>query len=73
MSSSAEDNKAVARSFYEAYSGGDLQAAFDTYIAQDLVNHTNGGAMNREVWMQSDLAAKTAMPDQKMTILAQAA
>jgi steroid delta-isomerase-like uncharacterized protein len=73
MSSSAEDNKAVARSFYEAYSAGDLQAAFDTYIAQDLVNHTNGGAMNREVWMQSDLAARAAMPDQKMTILAQAA
>ena len=73
MSSTAEDNKTVARTFYETYNGGDLQGAFDTYIAQDLVNHTNGGAMNREVWLQSDLAAKAAMPDQKMTILAQAA
>ena len=71
--SSTEDNKTIARTFYETYSGGDLQGAFDTYIAQDLVNHTNGGAMNREVWMQSDLAAKVAMPDQKMTILAQGA
>ena len=69
---STDENKTVARTFYETYNGGDLQGAFDTYIAQDLVNHTNGGAMNREVWMQSDLAAKVAMPDQKMTILAQA-
>ncbi len=68
-----DDNKDVARTFYETYNGGDLQAAFDTYIAQDLINHTNGGAMNREVWMQSDLAAKVAMPDQTMTILGQAA
>lgn len=73
MSSTSEESKTVARSFYEAYNGGDLQGAFDTYIAQDLVNHTNGGAMNRELWMQSDIAAKSAMPDQTMTILAQAA
>ena len=71
--STTDENKTVARTFYETYNGGDLQGAFDTYIAQDLVNHTNGGAMNREVWMQSDLAAKVAMPDQTMTILGQAA
>ena len=71
--STPEENMAVARSFYDAYNGDDLQAAFDTYIAQDLVNHTMGGAMSREVWMQSDIAAKAAMPDQTMTILAQAA
>ena len=71
--STTEENKTVARTFYETYNGGDLQGAFDTYIAQDLINHTNGGAMNREVWMQSDLAAKAAMPDQTMTILGQAA
>ena len=73
MSSTTDENKTVARSFYEAYSGGDLQGAFDKYISRDLVNHTNGGAMNRELWMQSDLAAKVAMPDQKMTIFGQAA
>ena len=71
--STTDESKTVARSFYEAYDGGDLQGAFDTYISQSLVNHTNGGAMNREVWMQSDLAAKAAMPDQTMTILGQAA
>ncbi|WP_140394982.1 ester cyclase [Arthrobacter sedimenti] len=71
--STTDENKTVARTFYEAYNGGDLQGAFDTYISQDLVNHTNGGAMNRELWMQSDLAAKVAMPDQTMTILGQAA
>jgi predicted ester cyclase len=71
--SSTEENKAIARSFYEAYNGGDLQNAFDTYIAQDLVNHTNGGAMDRTTWNQSDIAAKAAMPDQTMTIFAQAA
>jgi len=69
--STTDDIKTVARSFYEAYNGGDLQGAFDTYISQDLVNHTNGGAMNRELWVQSDLAAKIAMPDQTMTILSQ--
>ena len=71
--STTDENKTVARTFYEAYNGGDLQGAFDTYISQDLVNHTNGGAMNRDLWMQSDLAAKDAMPDQTMTILGQAA
>ena len=70
--STTEESKTVARSFYEAYSGGDLQGAFDQYISRDLVNHTNGGAMDRTVWMQSDLAAKVAMPDQTMTILGQA-
>ena len=70
---STEGNKNVARNFYEAYNGGDLQGAFDSYISRDLVNHTNGGAMDRELWMQSDLAAKVAMPDQTMTILGQAA
>ena len=71
--SATDESKTVARSFYEAYNGGDLQGAFDTYISRSLVNHTNGGAMNREVWMQSDIAAKAAMPDQTMTILGQAA
>ena len=70
---STEENRNVARNFYEAYNGGDLQGAFDSYISRDLVNHTNGGAMDRELWMQSDLAAKVAMPDQTMTILGQAA
>ena len=71
--STDEDSKAVARNFYEAYNGTDLQSAFDTYIAQHLVNHTMGGAMGRDLWMQSDLQAQIAMPDQTMTILGQAA
>jgi len=71
--STPEENKTVARNFYDAYNGDDLQGAFDTYIAQDLVNHTMGGAMSREVWMQSDVAGKAAMPDQTMTFLGQAA
>jgi len=71
--SNTEESKTVARNFYESYNGGDLQGAFDTLIAQDLVNHTNGGAMDRALWMQSDIAAKAAMPDQTMTILGQAA
>jgi len=73
MSSTTEESKIVARNFYEAYNGGDLQAAFDKYISRDLVNHTNGGAMDRQLWIQSDLAAKAALPDQTMTIFAQAA
>ena len=70
---SAQDPQTIARSFYEAYNGDQLQQAFDAYISQDLVNHTNGGAMDRELWNQSDVAAKAAMPDQTMTILGQAA
>ena len=73
--SSTDENKAVARSFYEAYNGDadTLQKAFDTYIAQDLVNHTNGGAMDRAAWVGADIAAKGAMPTQSMTIFGQAA
>ncbi len=73
--STADENKTVARTFYEAYNGDAdaLQNAFDTYIAQDLVNHTNGGAMDRTAWMQADIAAKAAMPDQTMTFFGQAA
>jgi predicted ester cyclase len=71
--SSTEESKTVATSFYEAYSGDDLRAAFDTCIAQDLVNHTMGGAMDRELWMRSDIGGKAAMPDRTMTILGQAA
>ncbi len=70
---STQDPKTIARSFYEAYNGDQLAQAFDTYISQDLVNHTNGGAMDRALWNQSDIAAKAAMPDQEMTILGQAA
>ena len=70
--SNTEASKTVARSFYESYNGGDLQGALDTFIAQDLVNHTNGGAMDRALWMQSDIATKAAMPDQTMTMLGQA-
>ena len=71
--SATDESKTVARNFYGAYNGDDLQGAFDTYISTSLVNHTNGGVMNREMWMQSDIAAKAAMPDQTMTILSQAA
>ena len=70
---STQDPETITRSFYEAYNGDQLQQAFDAYISQDLVNHTNGGAMDRELWNQSDIAAKAAMPDQTMTILGQAA
>ena len=70
--STTDENKTIARNFYDAYNGGDLDGAFDAYISKDLVNHTNGGAMNRDVWVQSDIAAKAAMPDQTMTILGQA-
>ena len=73
--SSTDDNKAIARSFYEAYNGSAdaLQNAFDTYIAQGLLNHTNGGAMDRAAWVGADIAARSAVPDQTMTTFGQAA
>ena len=73
--SSTEENKTIARTFYEAYNGDAdaLQKAFDAYIAQDLVNHTNGGSMDRTAWMQADIAAKGAMPNQTITFFGQAA
>ncbi|MGR7027201.1 ester cyclase [Geodermatophilus sp. URMC 62] len=65
--SSTEDNKATTRRFYESYSTG-VQAAFDTSVSTELVNHSMGDAVGHGPWLQNDLAAEAALPDQRITV-----
>ncbi len=70
--SSTEDNKATTRAFYENYSIG-VQAAFDTYVSTELVNHSMGDVVGHGPWLQYDLAAEAALPNQKITVHEQVA
>jgi predicted ester cyclase len=69
----SEDSKAVARAFYESYNSRDLESAFATYIADEMVNHALGGALSAEGWMHADQGMLAAMSDVTMTVLEQAA
>jgi steroid delta-isomerase-like uncharacterized protein len=57
------ETKAIASCFYECYNRKDLEKSFEDFIAPDLVNHTMGGAMNREEWLNFDKAFLAACPD----------
>jgi steroid delta-isomerase-like uncharacterized protein len=70
---SPEDNKMVARGFYESYNNHDMQKSFDDFIAENLVNHTMGGSLDREKWLNFDQAFIAACPDLKGTIKEQVA
>jgi steroid delta-isomerase-like uncharacterized protein len=69
----ADTSKAVARALYEGYNTHDLQRVFEQYVAKDLKNHAFGGKVDREQWLQMDIASIAAIPDLKMTVLEQAA
>lgn len=60
--------KAIARNFYESYTNHSLDKSFNDYIAINLVNHTMGGAFDREKWLNFDKAFIVACPDLKLTI-----
>jgi len=60
--------KAIACCFYEAYNRKDLEKSFDDFIAPDLVNHTMGGSLDRENWLNFDKAFLSACPDLEITI-----
>jgi predicted ester cyclase len=73
MSTTAETSKQVARNLYEGYSTHDLQAVFDNYVSENLVNHAVGGTLSRQDWLGYDMAMLAAVPDLKATVLDQVA
>jgi len=73
MSTTSENSKMVARSFYEGYSNHDLKPLFDKYVSPDLINHALGGSLNRQNWLDYDMAMMIAVPDLKATVLEQVA
>ena len=65
---SLEENKAIARRFYEGYNTGNLDAAF-ALIAPDVVWHgPSGMPLTREEWKTVDAALFRAFPSLSLTI-----
>ncbi len=60
--------KAIASCFYESYNRKDLEKSFENFIASDLINHTMGGRLCREMWLDFDKAFLAACPDLVMNI-----
>lgn len=60
--------KTIARDFYESYNGKDLEKSFNDFIAIDLVNHTMGGGLDREKWLNFDSAFLRACPNLKLSV-----
>jgi predicted ester cyclase len=73
MFMSSADLKPVARDFYVSYNDKDLESSFDRFIATNLINHTMGGSLDREKWLNFDKAFLIACPDLKMIINEQVA
>jgi predicted ester cyclase len=67
------DSKTVARNFYESYNNKALDRSFDDFIAVGLVNHTMGGGLGRNEWLEFDKALLTACPDLRLTVKEQLA
>jgi steroid delta-isomerase-like uncharacterized protein len=66
--SSSADNKKIAHDFYESYNEYDMQKSFDRFIAANLVNHTMGGSLDREKWLNFDKAFVAACPELRLTL-----
>ena len=60
--------KAIASCFYESYNRKDLEKSFENFIASDLINHTMGGSLCREMWLDFDKAFLAACPDLVLNI-----
>ena len=60
--------KAIASCFYESYNRKDLEKSFNDFIATDLINHSMGGSLCREMWLEFDEAFLCACPDLVMNI-----
>ncbi|MEV6851628.1 ester cyclase [Actinoplanes sp. NPDC051411] len=65
--------KQVVHAFYDSYNGKDLEASFDRYIADGLVNHAMGGAFDRAAWLDVDRTWFPAFTDFTATVLDQVA
>jgi predicted ester cyclase len=65
---SLEENKALARRFYEGYNAGYLDTIFDL-IAPDVVWHgPSDQPLTREQWQQIDATLLSAFPGLTLTI-----
>lgn len=62
------ESKIVAKSFYESYNRKNIDKSFDDFIDLDLVNHTMGGGLDREKWLEFDKALLTACPDLELVV-----
>jgi steroid delta-isomerase-like uncharacterized protein len=62
------ETKAIASCFYECYNRKDIEKSFNDFIADDLVNHTMNGELNRDEWMNFDKSFVAACPDLEITI-----
>jgi steroid delta-isomerase-like uncharacterized protein len=62
------DIKMISRNFYESYNGNDIDKSFSDFIANDLINHTMGGRLDREKWLNFDRAFLVACPDLRLTV-----
>jgi len=62
------ETKAIASCFYECYNRKDLEKSFNDFIAPDLINHTMGGGMDREEWLNFDKAFLNACPNLTLTV-----
>lgn len=62
------EHKAIASCFYECYNRRDIEKSFEDFIDADLVNHTMGGKLNRDAWLNFDKEFLAACPDLKLVI-----
>jgi steroid delta-isomerase-like uncharacterized protein len=60
--------KTIARNFYESYNKKDLDKSFVDFVGTDLINHTMGGELDREKWLNFDKAFLAACPNLKLII-----
>jgi steroid delta-isomerase-like uncharacterized protein len=62
------ESKAIASSFYESYNRRDTEESFENFIAADLINHTMGGSLDRDKWLEFDKAFLQACPNLQLTV-----
>jgi predicted ester cyclase len=68
MSASPKD---VARDYYASYAGEDMAKSFELYIAEDVQNHTMGGAYDRQAWQDAEQELFVVFEGTSMEILDQ--
>jgi predicted ester cyclase len=73
MSFTGIDDKTIARNFYESYAANNMDKSFNDYIAAGVINHTMGGAFDRDKWLAYEKSYLAAVSGFKVTILEQVA
>ncbi len=67
---SNEENKSIARRFFELYDSGQINVLEQEVLDPDVVVHLSGmpGPLNREAFKQTGLAFHAAFPDHRSVI-----